>query len=105
MSRTTQEIIGLALLTLSLIGIALLSGLMPVLNLSPRTASSLAFDLAVLAVLGAVLLVLAIRQGGVSWKGSLTVALALTAVILIVLYIPLWYFNWYLPARNPLFVR
>jgi hypothetical protein len=104
-SRRTQEIIGLALLILSMIGIALLSGLMPVLGLPPRTASSLAFDLAVLAMLGAVLLVLAIRQEGVSWKGSLAVALALTAIILIVLYIPLWYFNWYLPARDPLFIR
>lgn len=105
MSRATQEVLGLVLLSLSLVGIALLSGLMPVLGLPPRTASSLAFNLAVVAVLGAVLLVLAIRQSGVSWKGSLTVALALTAVILIFLYIPLWYFNWYLPARNPLFIR
>ncbi len=101
LSRGWIEFIGVILLTASVAGLALLSGLAPILTMPRATMGDMAIRLVVIALIGTILLVMALRQEGRKWHHIVVVPMVIVAVALAVIFIPLWAYFSYLEASNP----
>jgi len=102
LSRGWVELIGTVSLAVSVSALAFLSGVAPILEIGRSTLLDMAVRLFVIMLVGATLLVIALRQEGRKWAHVAIVPLFIVAVALMVIFIPLWGYFTYLQAENPL---
>ncbi len=98
MPKSSTLISGL-LFAITLGGTAFFSGFRPSFFLS-----TLGWVMLMLAMVSPFLFLLSLRADQVSWKVSLTIVGILTATLIIVCFIPAWYYFTYLPASAPMFI-
>ena len=99
--RGWVEIIGIGFLATSMAGLAFLSGIAPILELPRVVLGDIALRLVVIALIGATLLSIALRQEGRRWYQILIVPMIIIAIALSVIFVPLWAYFSYLEATNP----
>jgi hypothetical protein len=99
--RGWVEFIGMILLATSVAGLAFLSGIAPIADLPRLVLGDITLRLIAIAVIGATLLSIALRQEGRRWKHILIVPMIIVAIALSVIFVPLWAYFSYLEATNP----
>lgn len=100
MSRGTIELIGGSFYVVALAALAFISGAIPLLNFSQGQLADVTVRLIVVAAIGLILFVIALRQEGRKWKHVIVVPLVLTAVVASSIFVPLWLFMQYIHAAE-----
>jgi Kef-type K+ transport system membrane component KefB len=93
----TLEFVGAVLFIIGTTLLSMLAGLLPRLRLLRSDLLVLSIDLAAMMVVGAIIMVIALRQQGRSWHGILGILLAIAAALIIVFFVGTALLFQYLP--------
>ncbi len=105
MPRGWIEFTGVVLLGLSMLALALIGGLAPVLKAFPQPLGETAIRLTLIAIIGVILLVISLRMEGRKWKHVVVVPLVIILIPLAVVYVPLWFYFSYLTTYSSFYLR